>query len=654
LSNLTFSVGTLSPSFNQNTYVYTLTLTSTASSFTVTTDAFDGGATILVGEETVADGGTSQPINWEPGGQIIDIVVTSADGLHSNTYTLVLDWPLPAAALSNLELSMGSLEPAFHFAQTNQFVTQPSWIQTFTVTPTTADPGATLQINSLPATSGVPSSPIAAQATQQIITIDVTSADGLTNMTYLLFVNWTSVTSDYLKASNTEAVDQFGFSVAIDGDRMVVGATTEDSNATSVNGNEADNSASISGAAYVFSFDGTSWVQEAYLKASNAEGGDQFGFSVAIDGDRIVVGANRESSNATGVNGNEADNSANASGAAYVFTFDGTSWVQEAYLKASNTNGADLFGRAVSISGNRIVVGASGEDSAATGVDGNDANNSATNSGAAYVFHFDGSDWTQEAYLKASNTGAHDWFGWSVAISGERIVVGASDEESAATGVNGDQADNSATNSGAAYVFHFDGSAWTQEAYLKASNTNGADFFGRTLSISGDRIVVGALEEDSNATGVNGNAANNSASDSGAAYVFRFDGSAWTQEAYLKASNTEGTDQFGCSVSISGERIVVGALEEDSNSTGVNGSEADNSATNSGAAYVFTFDGTSWVQEAYLKASNTNGADLFGRAVSISGNRIAVGATGEASAATGVNGNEADNTATSSGAVYIY
>ena len=247
----------------------------------------------------------------------------------------------------------------------------------------------------------------------------------------------------------------------------------------------------------------------------------------------------------------------------------------------------------------------------------------------------------QQAYLKASNTGASDFFGASVAISGNTVVVGAFGEDSAATGVNGNQANNSAIDSGAAYVFVRSGSTWTQQAYLKASNTGASDFFGASVAISGDTMVVGAYDEDSAATGVNGNQANNSAVDSGAAYVFVRSGTTWTQQAYLKASNTGVSDLFGNSVAISGDTLVIGAYTEDSAATGVNGNQADNSAFASGAAYVFVRSGSTWSQQAYLKASNTGPNDLFGASVAISGNTVVVGAFGEDSAATGVNGNQA-------------
>ena len=465
----------------------------------------------------------------------------------------------------------------------------------------------------------------------------------------------------YLKASNTGTDDRFGQFVAVSGDTVVVGASHEDSNATGANGDQADNSAGDAGAAYVFVRSGTTWTQQAYLKASNTELRDYFGTSLAISGDTVVVGAPFESSNATGVNGDQADNSATGSGAAYVFVRTGTTWTQQAYLKASNTELRDYFGTSLAISGDTVVVGASSEDSSATGVNGDQADNSASFAGAAYVFVRSGTIWTQQAYLKASNTDAGDYFGTSVAISGDTVVVGASREDSNATGVNGAN-NNSAIDSGAAYVFVRSGTVWTQQAYLKASNTGVRDGFGQSVAVSGDTVVVGAYGEASNATGVNGNGANNSATGSGAAYVFIRTGTTWTQQAYLKASNTEvGDDSFGISVAVSGDTVVVGAQQEDSNATGVNGDQADNSASFAGAAYVFFRSGTTWTQQAYLKASNTGGGDdefvfgdIFGGSVAVSGDTVVVGAFWEDSSATGVNGNQADNSAFGAGAAYVF
>jgi hypothetical protein len=274
-------------------------------------------------------------------------------------------------------------------------------------------------------------------------------------------------------------------------------------------------------------------------------------------------------------------------GAAYIFVRNAGVWTQQAYLKASNTEANDFFGVSVAILGETVVVGAYLEDSNAIGINGDGTNNSAGASGAAYIFVRNAGVWTQQAYLKASNTEVSDYFGTSVAISGETVVVGAPLEASNATGVNGNQADNSASLSGAVYVFVRSGTTWTQQAYLKASNTEANDFFGNSVAISGETMVVGASQEASNATGINGDGTDNSAFRAGAAYIFVRNAGVWTQQAYLKASNTEANDFFGVSVAISGETVVVGAYTEASNATGINGNQTDNSAFQAGAVYIF-------------------------------------------------------------------
>jgi hypothetical protein len=203
-----------------------------------------------------------------------------------------------------------------------------------------------------------------------------------------------------------------------------------------------------------------------------------------------------------------------------------------------------------------------------------------------------------QAYLKASNTGGGDVFGQAVAIYDNTLVVGAHLEDSNATGINGDQDNFLAIDSGAVYEFTRSGMEWSQQAYLKASNTGGGDAFGRSVAISGDTLVVGAIGEDSNATGINGDQGSNSALDSGAVYVFTPSGTVWNQQAYLKASNTGGGDEFGWSVAISDNTLVVGAQLEDSNSTGINGDQDNFLAKDSGAAYVFIRNGTVWRPQA--------------------------------------------------------
>ncbi len=387
-----------------------------------------------------------------------------------------------------------------------------------------------------------------------------------------------------LQASNAQINDYFGCAVAISGDTIVVGAAGERSNATGVNGNQADTSLFRSGAAYVFVRSGNVWSQQAYLKASNTEREDHFGASVAISGDSIVVGAFGERSNSTGINGDETDNSYFGAGAAYVFTRSGTAWSQQAYLKASNTFLTNSFGYSVAIEGNTIAVGAEREFSNATGVNGNQADRSAETAGAAYVFVRDGTAWTQEAYLKGSNTERGDYFGHSVAISSNTLVVGANGEAAA---------------SGAAYVFLRSGTTWSQQAYLKASNAEEGDSFGRSVSISADAIVVGAPFESSQPNGFASNQADNSVGRAGAAYVFTRHTGAWAQQAFLKASHSTAIsavpsapgDQFGTSVAVSGDSVGVGAPLEDSGSTGIN-SIPNQALGDAGAAFVFQFTPT--------------------------------------------------------------
>jgi FG-GAP repeat len=472
----------------------------------------------------------------------------------------------------------------------------------------------------------------------------------------------------YFKASNAQAGDFFGYVVALssDGNTLAVGADREASNATGIGGDQGDNSAVDAGAVYVFTRSGNTWSQQAYVKASNAGAGDNFGRALALsaDGNTLAAGAARESSSATGIDGNQADNTAGGSGAVYVFTRSGSTWSQQAYVKASNTGVDDRFGVAVALSsdGNTLAVGANREASNATGIGGNQADNSTSNAGAVYVFARSGGSWNQQAYVKASNTGAQARFGGAVALSndGSTLAVGAATEASSATGIDGNQADSSTVDAGAVYVFTRSGSTWSQQAYVKASNTEANDSFGLSLTMSGDgnTLAVGAYREASNATGIGGDQANNSAASSGAVYVFSRSGSTWTQQAYMKASNTGADDCFGLGVALSndGNTLAVGAFGEDSRATGIDGDPADNGASDSGAVYVFKRSGSSWTQQAYVKASTTEPSDQFGYSVSLSGDgsTLAAGANGERSDATGVGGDQTDNTALSSGAVFVY
>jgi hypothetical protein len=483
-------------------------------------------------------------------------------------------------------------------------------------------------------------------------------------------------TIGYFKASNSGDY-QFGTEIALsaDGATMAVGATTENSSATGINGDQSDNSAIRSGAVYLFRYDGADWFQQAYIKASNSEAEDHFGESLALsaDGNTLVVGTRSEASSASGVNGDQNDNSASYSGAAYVFRFDGADWFQEAYLKASNSEAGDFFSDSLALSadGSTLVIGASGESSNATGIDGNQSDNSANASGAVYVFRYNGADWSQQAYVKASNSEADDYFGGNLALSadGDTLVVGSGGESSSATGINGDQSDNSANASGAVYVFRYDGANWMQQAYVKASNTDANDDFGggrrRQIGLSGDgnTLAVSAYNEQSNATGVNGDQNDDSVDRAGAAYVFAYDGADWSQVAYIKSLKAVGGKRFGYRIALSAEgaTLAVGVQSETGCDAGVGGDEFNDTCANTGAVYVFINEGSGWAQGAYVKASNPDGGSILGDgyggwagiALNQDGTTLAIGADAEASNATGIGGDQSDNSLRS-GAVYLY
>ena len=494
----------------------------------------------------------------------------------------------------------------------------------------------------------------------------------------------------YFKASNSDMQDSFGAATAIssDGNTLAVSATTERSNATGVNGDQSDNSFGLAGAVYVFTRVGAQWSQQAYVKASNTERVDSFGFSLALsaDGNTLAVGAPFEPSNATGVDSSggptpATDNDgAQFAGAVYVFARNGTDWSQQAYVKASNTGASDRFGDSVALSadGNTLAVGASGEASSTMGVgsgDPNEDNEAAPFSGAVYVFTRANTQWTQQAFVKASNTQENDGFGLSVALSadGSTLAVGAPNEDSRGSGVDADQFFLGENNSGAVYVFARTSMQWAQQTYIKASNSDPLYRFGTSLALSadGNTLAAGSPAEASNATGIDGNQANDLLIEAGAVYVLTRTGTRSAYQAYVKASNTDHFDSFGTSVALSadGNTLAVGAPREGSDRKGVDRSggptpDTENNAIfGAGAVYAFTRTAAQWSQHAYLKASNTRllasetfSNDEFGTSVALSadGETLAVGAIGEDSNADAVGGDQADVDAPRAGAVYIF
>jgi len=589
--------------------------------------------------------------------------VTAVDDTSTTNYTVTVtrDDPLNTDdSLSALSLSSGSILPLFNSA-TLAYTSSVSFSTTsITITPTATDSAASITVAGNATVSGNASSPINLLEGDNAINISVLAEDGVTTRTYVVTVIRQAASGfaqeAYIKASNTGNNDQFGSTVAMDANTLVVAARSEDSG----NWQQNNNSANGSGAVYVFVRDGNGdWSQQAYLKASNIGMGDDFGHSLAISGDTLVIGAPDEDSQAVGINPvYRGDNNAHTSGgptaynagAVYVFTRNGSGvWSEQDYIKGSTTAANNNFGISVSLEGDMLAVGAEGEA-------GNNASGDPSY-GAAYIFTRDGSDnWSQQALIKASNTGGS--FGHVVSLSGNTLAVSANGEASNATGINQDETDVSLSGAGAVYVFTYDGNVtWTQQAYIKASNPGSTDQFGFSMALSGDTLAVGAMFEDSNATLIDGDGTNDLADNSGAVYVFARVTGVWTQQAYIKASNTEAGDRLGWSIALSGDTLVVGAIGEGSNATGMDGDETNNSMGFAGAAYRYERDGNGdWTKTAYIKASNTGRSDQFGVSVALTDTLMAISADYEDSRATGVNdADQGDNTTFGgdSGAAYV-
>jgi hypothetical protein len=467
----------------------------------------------------------------------------------------------------------------------------------------------------------------------------------------------------YLKASKSNSQVYFGSRIVLsaDGNTLAVGTSNESSGASGINGNQNDTSAAASGAVYVFVRNGNTWLQQAYVKASNAEAQDRFGFSIALsaDGDALAVGAPYEDSNSTGNNGSQSDNSAVDSGAVYLFTRNGNTWSQQAYIKASNASAYNHFGTSVALSSDGSTLAAGSPHSAPYELiwPGKSDTYSAT-----YVFTRSSTTWSQQAIVTSSDVDLEDEFGQTVSLSadGNTLAVGAPGESSSATGINGDENDNSGSWCGAVYVFIRNGNSWSQQAYIKASNTESWDRFGSSIALSADSntLAVGATGESSSTTEINGTQNDNSASGSGAVYLFSRSSTTWSQQTYVKASNAEAGDGFGYSMSLSadGNTLAVGVPDEGSSATGINGNQGSNAAAQSGAVYLFRRSDNAWRQQAYVKAPNSEAYDWFGNSIALSadGSTLSVGAYGESSSATGIGGNQSDNSVPNSGAVYLY
>lgn len=431
-----------------------------------------------------------------------------------------------------------------------------------------------------------------------------------------------------------------------------------------------------------------------YVKASNTESIDYpaydwFGFTVALSGDglTLAVAAPGECSNATGVDGDQSDNSLQSAGAVYVFRRSGETWAQEAYVKASNPAVNDFFGDALALSwdGSTLAVGAPFEDSAATGIDGDQSNDDNALGGAVYVFERGPSGWAQQAYVKPSNRGGR--FGGALALSasGDTLAVGAIAERSAATGIDGDDSDESRWDAGAAYVFERDAGGWAQQAYVKSSSTSSNDFFGACLALSssGDRLVVGAPGDGQ----------------VGRVYDFQRSSGTWSERVRIEAPTPVLDERFGTAVALSGEgdTLAIGAwdsrktyvmvatpegwlphaelehfddaiaLSSDGTTLAIGLPNASSSGAGvadtasegdvpSGALELYRRTDASWSAWSHVKASNPRYADEFGASVALSsdGGTLVVGAPGERGGATGIGGDQTSDVGAPAGAAYLY
>lgn len=376
--------------------------------------------------------------------------------------------------------------------------------------------------------------------------------------------------SQRITASDAVGGDQYGYSVSISGDALIVGALFDDANGD------------FSGSAYISRRNGSSWTEEQKLSSSDGASGDLFGTSVSIRGDVAVVGAPMD------------DDQGTSSGSAYVFRRSGGVWMEEQKLVASDGGFNDRFGETVDVSDDLAVVGSPGDD------------DNGSDSGAVYVYRWDGVTWVEEQKLLDFSGASGDRLGSSVAVSGDFAIGGAPGD------------DDSGSDSGSASVYRWDGASWTQEQKILATGGAVLDRFGISVDIDAGRAIIGADLDDDNGSG------------SGSAFIYRRQNLTWVEEQKLLASDGVAQDAFGTSVSLHDTTAVVGANLDDDN------------ASDSGSAYVYRRAGTVWFQERKLLASDGASIDQFGQAVSISGENAIVGT------------NLHDGSGADSGSAYVY
>ena len=374
---------------------------------------------------------------------------------------------------------------------------------------------------------------------------------------------------DKVSSGHGAPSSSFGGALAISGDLAIFGAITDNSNGTNA------------GAAYIYRFDGTQWVEEAELLSDDGASFDFFGHSVAISGQTALIGA---------PNG--------GAGSAYIFQYDGIAWNQQAKLTASDAEVADQFGSAVAIADGVALVGAYRDD------------DSGENAGAAYVFLFDGKQWLQSTKLLSASSNPGDEMGTSIAFDGTTLMIGAP----------GNTTFN--TDPGKVHVYSYDPlgqpSQWTDQATLQAIHFNSQNWFGASIALDNGRAIIGTPGENLNG------------SLSGAAYIFDFDGKGWIESATLLPDTATAVELFGSSVAIDGDHALVGVPARDSKD-----------GFDTGAAYLYERIGANWIQSTKLSASDSSEFDSFGSSVGMNESQMIIGARG-------------DHTFTGIGSAYVF
>jgi len=386
-------------------------------------------------------------------------------------------------------------------------------------------------------------------------------------------------------ASDRLSDSYYGNSVAIDGNYAVVGANGDDFD---TNG---ENRKINAGAAYVLHFNGTTWVEVQKLVASDRAAYDYFGCSVAISGDYIMVGANMDD-NATSTN----------LGSVYVFYNNAGVWTETQKIASSDRHEDDFFGSALSLNGDYAIVGVYLQDYNTAGLD------SVGNGGAAYIFKNIAGTWTETQKLIASDRSATDYFGFSVDIEGDYAIIGAYAEDEDANGVN------TQVEAGSAYIFKNYSDTWIEEQKIVASDRYVEDYFGYSVSISNNYVIVGAYYEDEDELG------SETISGAGSVYIYENNEGVWSQVNKVVSSDRNENDRFGYSVSISGDYAVVGAFFEDEDSFDLNHLDF------SGSAYVLKNTGGVWQQSRKITALDRQEQDYFGISVAICDTMIIAGA----------------------------